>query len=105
MTTGVHVHSGDPEEPSGEHRHSGEPKQSERRGYIVLVLISLLLSVLSYAGGVHRADQDGKKFCDIINTSIAVPVVKPANPKKDPSREARYQYYLKFKALDERLGC
>jgi hypothetical protein len=80
-------------------------KMAERRAYVVLVLISVFLSLASTVFAVHRADQDGKKFCDIIGAAIAKPVPQPKDPKKDPSRERAYEYYLRFKTLDQRLGC
>lgn len=77
----------------------------ERRGYVVLVAISVFLSLCAALYGAHVSDVNEHKFCDIINASISVPAQKPTDPKKDPSREARYQYYLKFVRLDHELGC
>jgi hypothetical protein len=77
----------------------------ERRGYIVLVGISILLSVISYIGGVRHADEDGRKFCDVTKAFIAKPVPQPADPHKNPSREQTYIWYERFLTLNHELGC
>lgn len=76
----------------------------ERRGYIVLVAISVFLSLCAALYGAHVSDVNEHKFCDIINATVSIPVA-PADPHKDPSRYRAYVYYLKFKRLDASLGC
>lgn len=76
----------------------------ERRGYVVLVALSVFLSLCAALYGAHVANSNEHKFCDIINATISV-TVAPADPVKDPSRYRAYLYYLKFKKLDHDLGC
>jgi hypothetical protein len=77
----------------------------ERRGYVVLVLISVFLSltVLLYTAKQQR--DSNHQFCDVFNALVQTPVHKPADPKADPSRERSYEIYLKFVKLDRNLGC
>jgi hypothetical protein len=78
----------------------------ERRGYIILVLISVFLSGIVVVYGTIQQDANDHKFCDLFNTLVvAKPIPKPANPKTDPSRARSYDIYVKFRALDRSLGC
>lgn len=78
----------------------------ERRGYIILVLISMILSGAVLLFGVIQQDRNDHKFCDMFNTIInSSPAPKPADPKKDPSRARSYNIYVKFVTLDKSLGC
>jgi hypothetical protein len=77
----------------------------ERRAYVILVIISVVLSISSFLLSVQVAKTNEKKFCDIINSVVAVPVPRPSDPQKDPSRERAYIFDVKFKSLDESLGC
>jgi hypothetical protein len=77
----------------------------ERRGYVVLVLISTFLSIATYIAGVYSVNGDEKKFCDLINSLVAIPAQKPTDPSADPSRERSYIIYQKFEKLDHSLGC
>lgn len=76
----------------------------ERKAFIILVAISVFLSVGAALYGANVADKNERKFCDLINASISIPVPL-ADPKKDPSRYRAYIYYLKFVKLDHDLGC
>ena len=77
----------------------------ERRGYIVLALISIALSLTVLLLGVHHTTSSNHKFCDLFNTMLASPTPKPADTKTDPSRARSYKLYLKLKVLDRSLGC
>lgn len=78
----------------------------ERRGYIVLVLISMILSGAVLLFGVVQERNNEHKFCDVFDTLISSsPRPTPANPKTDPSRARSYEIYVKFVALDKSLGC
>lgn len=79
--------------------------KKERRAYIILVLLSVFLSVMAYAGSVRKEDQDQRKFCDIVRFSLAIPAPKPADPKTHPSRERAYEGYQKVVRLGKSLGC
>jgi hypothetical protein len=76
-----------------------------RKAYVILALISIFTACLSFYFSVRVAHNSEKAFCDIVNAVTANPPPKPADPQKDPSREHAYEFYLKFKVLDTRLGC
>lgn len=79
---------------------------TERRAYIVLVLLSVFFSVIVYVAGQVKQNQDEHKFCDIMTFSLAAPVPpKPADPKLHPSRDRAYEGYQKAKELSHALGC
>lgn len=88
----------------------------ERRSYIVLVSISVMLSVLTFFLALHQTNMNAnrleteqaannRKFCDVINSFIVTKVPKPADPKANPSRERNWELYIKFVRLDNSLGC
>jgi hypothetical protein len=77
----------------------------ERYSFIVLVIISLLLSAGTFFAGLVHSDDEGRKFCDIVSTIATKPIEKPADPVADPSRERSFVIYMKFKHLDRSLGC
>jgi len=77
----------------------------ERRAYIVLVAISIFLSMAVFVLGHQAIHDSNHKFCDLFNALLVHPAPKPADPKKDPSRERSYLIYQKFKLLDHNLGC
>jgi hypothetical protein len=95
----------DQKEPRKDPREKPHIKKRERRSYIVLVLISVILSLLSILYSVRLVNGSNHQWCDIINTIIVVPVQKPADPKAHPSRQRAWEYYQKFVALDKSLGC
>lgn len=76
-----------------------------RRPYIVLAVISVVLSVAVLLLGVQEQHSNNHKFCDVFNALISTQVPRPADPKKDPSRERSYEIYVKFVVLDRALGC
>jgi hypothetical protein len=77
----------------------------ERKAYIILVLISVVLSMGAYFLAVQAINNTQHKFCDIVNAVTADPIPKPSDPISNPSRERSYEFYLKFQVLDSRLGC
>ena len=79
--------------------------KKERRGYVVLVLISVFLSLMVLLYGAKVENNNEHKFCDLFGALLSTPAPKPADPQKDPSRARSYKLYLKFKALDHNLGC
>jgi hypothetical protein len=80
-------------------------KRRERRSYIVLVLISVVLSLASIMYSVRLVNGSNHQWCDIVDTIIITPVQKPADPKAHQSRERAWEYYQKFVKLDISLGC
>lgn len=77
----------------------------ERRAYLVLVFISIILSLSVLLLGAKQQRESDHQFCDVFNALVATPVHKPADPKKDPTRERSYEIYVKFVKLDRNLGC
>jgi hypothetical protein len=77
----------------------------ERRGYVILALMSILLSLAVLLLGSRQISDNNHRFCDLFNALLTPPVPKPANPAKDPSRERSYVLYIKFQTLDKSLGC
>jgi hypothetical protein len=86
----------------------------ERRGYIFLTLVNILMSVGAVLVALHQIDVDhrdslhqifvnNQKFCQVLEITPAAP--KPADPKANPSRERSYEAYLKVVRLRESLGC
>jgi hypothetical protein len=67
--------------------------------------MSILLSLGVLLFGVNQVNTNNHKFCDLFNALLTTPVPKPADPKKDPSRERSYELYIKFQTLDRALGC
>jgi hypothetical protein len=85
---------------------SNQPvKGRERRAYIILVGISVVLSLLSIMYSVRLVNGSNHQWCDIVNTIVVTPIPKPVDPKTHPSRERAYEYYQKFLKLDHSLGC
>jgi hypothetical protein len=80
-------------------------KMNERRAFITLVLISIFLSMMTFLGGIRAINANNHKFCQIIDSAVAIPVPKPAHPKQDPSREKIYEGYLRAVKLGRDLGC
>ena len=77
----------------------------ERRGYVVLALISIVLSAAVLLLGVQLQKENDHKFCDVFDTLISGTPPKPADPKTDPSRARSYELYVKLVHLDKSLGC
>ena len=77
----------------------------ERRAYVVLAIISMMLSGLVLLYGINQQKANDHKFCDVFGTLISGTAPLPANPKTDPSRARTYKLYVKFVALDRSLGC
>lgn len=77
----------------------------ERRAYITLVLLSILLSAGSVAYSGHQRVLNNHKFCEVTDAFVATPVPKPANGNANPSRAQAYIWYERFVRLDKSLGC
>ena len=78
----------------------------ERKAYIILVIISIMLSGAVYTANRVQQTRNEHKFCDILSFSIVGPVPsKPADPKDHPSRERAYEGYQKIIKLKKDLGC
>lgn len=78
----------------------------ERRAYLVLVLISMMLSVAVYTANQVTQTRNEHKFCDIMNFSLQGPgPPKPKDPKAAPKLEHAYEAWQKALKLSHVLGC
>jgi hypothetical protein len=80
-------------------------KEKKVYSYIVLVLLSLLMSSASVVISIKHDEDTGHDFCDVVSSVVSRPIPKPVDPKQNPSRERSYEGYLKFQALGRKLGC
>lgn len=81
------------------------PGRSARRAYVVLVLLSVLLSVTSIAFTVVYVRYVEHEFCAVVTAATATPVQRPADPSANPSREQSWEWYERFVLLGRHLGC
>lgn len=80
--------------------------KKERRAYVILAVISILLSASVLMFGIYRANQNNHKFCDLFTFALAAnPVPKKPAPGADPKVIRAYEGYVKFKELTRSLGC
>lgn len=80
--------------------------KKERRAYVVLVCISILLSASVLMFGIYRANQNNHKFCDLFTFALtAQPAPKPPAVGADPKVVRAYEGYIKFRDLTRSLGC
>jgi hypothetical protein len=85
--------------------------RNARYSYVVLAVMCLILGAGSFLYTNFRSDHDVKtsnhKFCQLLDASLAGSshIHKPADPKKDPSREKLYESYVIVKNLSHSLGC
>lgn len=77
----------------------------ERYSFIILVLISVILSGSALMISIKQNRDSDRKWCQVVDSLIITPAIKPADPKKDPSRERSYEIYIKLVNLDKALGC
>lgn len=70
------------------------------RDVVIVALIGAsMLFTVNYVKSTER------EFCQVVTAATETPVQKPANPAANPSREQAYEWYLRFAALGQRLGC
>lgn len=80
----------------------------ERRAYVVLVAISIILSVLTFLLGARHVNNNNKKFCQLITASLNSvngSVAKPTDPTANPKQEKLYENYIIVRDLGRSLGC
>lgn len=77
----------------------------ERKAYVVLVIISFILTLGGVGYGIVRDDIIEQKFCSLIIASVPVTVPAPINPKANPSREKLYESFILVDTLGHSLGC
>jgi hypothetical protein len=79
--------------------------KQERRGYVVLVGISILLSVLTILFCVHLVDGANQRTCYVLQVALLHPVPKPIGVLDTPVNQALYARYLAYVKLDRELRC
>lgn len=80
--------------------------KKERRAYVVLVCISILLSASVLMFGIYRANLNNHKFCDLFTFALASnPAPKKPAVGADPKVVRAYEGYIKFRDLTRSLGC
>ena len=78
------------------------------RNVIVTLLTILLITVASvtdYALTQRDAHVTNHDWCAALRILTKTPVATPADPGKNPSREAGYRLYLDFKTVENQFGC
>lgn len=54
----------------------------------------------------HQALSDSQhKFCGVVGEITSVPAARPADPARAPVQERQYEWYQRFLALGQGLGC
>ena len=77
----------------------------DRRAYVILVLISFILSAGSFFLSVRQSQEAERNFCDVIVGITSAPAPKPTDPAANPSRERAYIWHEKFVRLGQKIGC
>ena len=78
----------------------------ERRAYIILVVISILLSTAVFLLGLKEQDRNNHRWCQIITVSLSeTKVKKPANPNAHTKQAQLYRNYQLVVDLSHSLGC
>lgn len=75
------------------------------RAYLILTGISVFLSVMVLLLGLKTVHDNNQHFCQFISGEITGPVVKPADPATNPSREKIWESEVKLIVLGDGLGC
>ena len=71
-------------------------------------MLAAFMVFLTLVNGTFTIVQDHvleHKFCQLVDASVQTPVLKPADPKANPSREKLYEDYIVVLTLDRALGC
>ena len=80
--------------------------REERKAYILLALLSVLLSVGTVLFVIKEVNEANHRWCDLIHASIpAKAPVEPADPAANPAAEKKYHNYQLVVNLGRGLGC
>jgi hypothetical protein len=90
-----------------------EPSKAPTKVAVLLFIGSIIFSVLLVAGSVSYAiwhangsiSANDADWCTALTDLTKVPVSKPADPAKNPSREFAYQLYTDFTGLEKKFRC
>jgi len=77
----------------------------ERRGYVILALMSIGLSVAVLLISINTDKATAQKFCQVIALHLKEPVIKPPFPKNTPNLQLQWELHLRRIALAKELGC
>jgi hypothetical protein len=77
----------------------------ERRAYIILVVVCVLLSLSTLMISVQAISQNNKKWCVVVNHFATAVIVKPAHPKINKELERDYERYVRYLHLAKAIGC
>lgn len=80
-------------------------EQQDRYSFIFLVVLSFALAIGAALISLSAVNDSQHKWCQVVNTIVAIPVPQPANPKADPSRQRAWEFYTEFVILKRSLGC
>lgn len=73
------------------------------------VVVILIWAVVAPAGAlliaINAINANNQKFCLVISPAIAVKVSPPADPKANVSQERTWEWYVRYQALSNSLGC
>lgn len=73
---------------------------------IIVIVVAIALCVVTLLVGITITKNDGKRnFCDIVNATIAVPAIKPTEPKLHPGAYEEYLVHQRFLRLKAAYNC
>lgn len=78
---------------------------NERRGYVVLVGISVVLSILTILFCAKVVSGANDRTCDIIQVALQFPPPKPIGKADTPLAHTLYNRYLAYVQLFQELKC
>ena len=78
---------------------------TERRGYVVLVGISILLSVIVILFCVRLVDGANERTCQVLQIAQENPVPNPVGVNNTQLKETLYKRYLAYGKLYRELKC
>ena len=73
----------------------------ERRAYVVLVSISVILSTLVLLVCLKIVSENHAKICGLLAIIASKEVARPVNPAGHPIQYAEYQRHLRYVQLSE----
>jgi hypothetical protein len=78
---------------------------SERRGYVILVGMSFLLTILTIMFCARIVDGANQRTCDVIHIALIYPVPKPVGKQDTVLKQSLYRRYLAYEKLSQELKC
>jgi len=69
---------------------------------VALVVLGSGANLLWTSYAIHK---NNLQWCDTLDLVTSRPVARPADPKKDPTKELSYEFYQAITALKHRQGC